>query len=456
MGTYSVPGEVRPKSSLLRSGVHSFVTSVISVILSIASSIVVARSLGPAAKGSADLILATTVILTMVFGLSLQSGITYVVAQGRAVIRRLFIWLTLIALIQTLLAVGVLWALLSTDLSVALIPPGSASWAVGAIALLVLVGLAAGHLRGILTGLQEILLVNNVNLFGQIFGVVIVVVMVGLSWASIWRFSASTFIWTQVVTAVAIAVALLWALKPHLTPAVAQASGLREVIAFSMPSYFANLVQTLNYRLDIFFVSYFVGVQGVGLYSLAVGLAQLLWLVSGAASQVLFPNVAASNDRAASQERTARISRLSFWLSIVLACGVAVLGDMFLPMIYGVAFRESVPALLWLLPGVVVFSIANVIGSFLAGIGKPHLNLAVALIGLIATITLDFALIPWLGIVGAAIASSVSYLVTTIAIVYFFARETKLSLWSAIVLTQDDLVLLLATMRQIARRTHAA
>ena len=41
-----------------------------------------------------------------------------------------------------------------------------------------------------------------------------------------------------------------------------------------------------------FFVSYYHGTTSVGWYTVAVSLAQMLWLLSGAFALVLFPNVA--------------------------------------------------------------------------------------------------------------------------------------------------------------------
>ncbi len=419
------------------------------------SSVVIARSLGPAAKGGADLIVATAGLLAMVLGLSLQSGVVYVVARGRAIISGLLLRLALVALMQTMLAAGLLVALVRIDLSSALLPPASEQWAVAAVALFVLGNLLAGHVRGILLGLQHIPRVNMIGLYGQalVLGMILIAAVLALVRGQ--RMTTSELVWIQVGGALALVLLLLRALRPSLTGSIQQESGFREVLAYSLPSYLANVVQFLNYRLDIFFVSFFVGIAGVGLYTLAVGIAQLLWLVSGAASQVLLPNVAASTDRGAAQQRTARISRLSLWLSMVLAVGVLLVGDALLPLVFGVAFRESAQALLWLLPGVVVFSVANVIGSYLAGIGKPHLNLAVALVGLVATIALDFALIPWWGIVGAAVASSVSYLVTTAAIVALFVRETRLPAVSTLLLTGDDLTLIVATMRRMVRVPRA-
>jgi O-antigen/teichoic acid export membrane protein len=439
----------RSPSSLLYSSVHSFATSILSIVIGLVSSIVIARGFGPTAKGSADLIVATGTLLAMVFGLSLQSGIVYVVARGRAVINGLLIRLALIALFQTLLATIALVGLVRTTLAPALVPPESERWGVIAIALLVLGILLSGHYRNVLIGLQEIPRVNLINLYGQIVTLIAILVFIYAAWFRSQQLTAEALVWVQVGGSMAIVFLFLWTLRPWLTGSIRQESGLSEVITYSLPSYLANMAQFLNYRLDIFFVSYFVGVKGVGLYSLAVGIAQLLWLVSGATSQVLLPDVAASTDQVSAQQRTARVARLSLWLSIVLAGGLVIGGDMLLPLVFGAAFRESVPALMWLLPGVTIFSIANVIGSYLAGIGKPHLNLAVALVGLVVTVALDFVLIPWLGIIGAAIASTLSYLATTLAIIAIFVHETRMPAGRVLLITGEDLNLISEMIRRV-------
>ncbi|MGQ9877172.1 MAG: oligosaccharide flippase family protein [Chloroflexus sp.] len=442
-------------SSLLYSSIHSFATSIFSVVIGLVISIVIARGFGPTAKGSADLIMVTSTLLAMVFGLSLQSGIVYVVARGRAIINGLLVCLALIALLQTLLATVTLAGLMRTTLASALMPPESEHWGVIAVALLILGSLLSGHYRSVLIGLQEIPRVNLINLYGQIVTLIVILVFIYASWFQGQQLTAEVLVWLQVGATIVIVFLLRWTLRPWLIGSIQQKSGLSEVITFSIPSYLANMAQFLNYRLDIFFVSYFVGVKGVGLYSLAVGIAQLLWLVSGATSQVLFPDVAASVDQVGAQQRTARVARLSLWLSIVLAGGLGLGGTVLLPLVYGIAFQESIPALIWLLPGVTIFSVANVIGSYLAGIGKPHLNLAASLVGLVFTVVFDFMLIPWLGITGAAIASSISYIATTLAIIAIFMRETGIPAGSVLLITGDDLSLISATIRQTLGERHA-
>jgi Na+-driven multidrug efflux pump len=100
-----------------------------------------------------------------------------------------------------------------------------------------------------------------------------------------------------------------------------------------------------------------------------------------------------------------------------------------------------------LLPGIAVFSIATVLAAYIAGTGKPHLNLLVSAVSLIVTIALDFALIPKLNIVGASIASTVSYTVSALLLIVFFKRETGASLRQILLPTSEDVRMLLALAR---------
>ena len=54
----------------------------------------------------------------------------------------------------------------------------------------------------------------------------------------------------------------------------------------------------------------------------------------------------------------------------------------------------------------------GVLSAFLSGIGRPGLNSLAQAAGLVVTVALDLSLIPHLGIVGAATASTFAYLTT--------------------------------------------
>ena len=78
----------RPRVALrLPRTLHTLGTNLLLIPIGIASSILIARTIGPAGKGAFDLIIATSTLLLTALGLSLPTGITYEVARGNANVR---------------------------------------------------------------------------------------------------------------------------------------------------------------------------------------------------------------------------------------------------------------------------------------------------------------------------------------------------------------------------------
>ena len=73
-----------------------------------------------------------------------------------------------------------------------------------------------------------------------------------------------------------------------------------------------------------------------------------------------------------------------------------------------------------LLPGVVLLGAGKVLTNDIAGRGYPHYNSIVAGLTLVITVALDLLLIPRMGILGAALASSAAYSSTFLLSMMFY------------------------------------
>jgi len=62
------------------------------------------------------------------------------------------------------------------------------------------------------------------------------------------------------------------------------------------------------------------------------------------------------------------------------------------------------------------------------------------MVGCSVTIPLDIVLIPGWGILGAAAASSLSYMASSVAITVFFVHDTKIPLRQVFVIRRGDVV----------------
>lgn len=424
---------------------HAFGVNIFLLPLGIATSILIARSVGPAGKGSLDLIIATSALLGMVLSVSLPQGVTFVVAQGKVAANVLASQLVVVSLLQALVALIILGLLRFTNYFQTFLPDWGL-WIVAGVVLYVWVDLVTKFWAGILAGQQQIAVVNNAEFVGRVTQFVSIFILSAALYLSGKQLSVGVLFMVTLSASVLINLLLLASLgfKFQL---LRDLSGLRAATAFAVPCYAANVAQFLNYKLDVFVVGFFLGRASVGRYTLAVSLGQLLWLMSNSVATVLLPKIAASTDDGVSIRHTARVTRLSLWATAVCGLALAVLATQAIPMLYGEAFRPSVMALLWLLPGIVLFSIANVLAAYIAGVGKPRLNLLVSGVSLIVTITLDLLLIPKLNIVGAAIASTVSYTLSALLLIVFFKRETGASLREILLPTSEDVRMLLSVAR---------
>jgi O-antigen/teichoic acid export membrane protein len=107
------------------------------------------------------------------------------------------------------------------------------------------------------------------------------------------------------------------------------------------------------------------------------------------------------------------------------AIGLAVFGKPAIRVLFSAGFLPAYPALLILLPGVVLLGTAKILTNDIAGRGYPHYNSITSAISLIATVALDFVLVPTRGIVGAALASTLAYSLTFAVSVVFYVLVSR-------------------------------
>jgi O-antigen/teichoic acid export membrane protein len=225
---------------------------------------------------------------------------------------------------------------------------------------------------------------------------------------------------------------------------------LKKCLSFGIRSYITNLTSFFNYRLDNFIINYYSGPANVGLYSTGVATAEMILYIPNAVSVTTFPK-SASLERSASARLTATLCRYNILIIVPLAVIFGLMGIYLIPLIYGKQFQSSTLPFLLLLPGILGVAITKIISANLSGIGKPQYPTYASLATIVVTIILDILLIPRYGINGAAVASTVSYLLGAILLIYLLTAESNLT-WNEIIIpTFADLSFLITRTRQLIR-----
>jgi O-antigen/teichoic acid export membrane protein len=196
---------------------------------------------------------------------------------------------------------------------------------------------------------------------------------------------------------------------------------------YGVKTLFGNLLQFFNYRLDVFLVNFFLGPVAVGIYSVSVLLAEVLWQLPNAASLVLSSKSVNSSHKAMNE-----VTPTVFWIVLATssagALGLAVLGQGLIRLVFSNTFASAYLPLLILLPGVVLLGGGKILSSDIAGRGYPQYNSITAAVALVATVILDVYLIPTMGIAGAALASTISYAICLALSVGFYLKVSGIQL----------------------------
>jgi O-antigen/teichoic acid export membrane protein len=214
---------------------------------------------------------------------------------------------------------------------------------------------------------------------------------------------------------------------------------LRAQISYGAQGQIANMAALFNYRLDQFLVAAFVTRAAVGHYTVAVGLGESVGWLSSSVALVLLPRLT-QMERERADEMTPIICRNTLLLSAAGAVALVAVSPVAIDILFGREFDPATTPMILLMPGIVAASATRVLGSYLFSQGRIIYNTYATFIALGVTIALDFALIPWLEVEGAAIASSIAYTAALAATLWWYRRVSGGSIREALVFRAGDLV----------------
>lgn len=392
----------------------AFGASSVALLLRAAQVAVLARWLGPEGKGLVELAVLLPVAMALLFNGGISVGNTYFAGSGRYGVQRLARHSVSFTLVTTAVSGAVVAVAALTGWFDRLLPgvPGGLI-ALGLLELPFFVLLT--NFNGLLQGMHRISLVSGLRLGRAAALFLLTAVFVGIApWEEYGGVAASAAASGVVLVAALVALRRAGA---SFSPAW-EGRAVRDSVSYGMRAQVGNVLQFFNYRLDLFLVNHFLGIASVGLYSLAVNFAELVWYFPNAVGFVIFPRAAAVESKEM-DEFTPRVLRWTVVLTLVAGGLLALVArpviDVFFPR-----FADSYDAMLILLPGVVLIGGAKVLTNEMAGRGYAHYNSINAAVAVVLTVILDLVLIPRHGITGAAVASTLSYAVTFLVALWMF------------------------------------
>ena len=429
----------RASGALLRDALVTIASRFGIAILIFATDIVLARLLGPAAKGRFNLVLLTSQLAAVLVGWGMDAALGVVAARDRETARRglanAVVWSAVVGGFAVV-AACVLYGVPTPgppDGPLASLIPGldGRQFAMAALAIPAETFFSLGLFA--LLGRRHVTTYAGIRLLrrGLLLGLVVAA-------AAIARLSLEVALVVNLVSLGATAIAILFMASRHgIGARRPDATLLGEELRFGSRSVLSTLAERLLFRGDAFLVNLFLGVRWTGIYSVTQALAETLWYIPNALGTVMFSRAVDPN---ADPSRTASVlTRTTIAVTFATAIPAFILGPRLVRLVYGTQFVDAGVALRFILPGIVAYSVVAVLSRYVVGRGRPGTNTLILLAGLAVNVTANLVLIPARGIVGAAIASSISYAVTAGLMLAVFVRMSGRGWLETLVIRPSDL-----------------
>ncbi|HLG20644.1 MAG TPA: oligosaccharide flippase family protein [Bdellovibrionota bacterium] len=196
--------------------------------------------------------------------------------------------------------------------------------------------------------------------------------------------------------------------------------------SFGAKSLLAGMFVELNSRIDVIMIGLFLPDRSVGIYSFAAmmgdGMYQVLGVLRTTFNPVLVSDLRTGN-WIGLQQLLSRAKKYTFPCAIALATGLTIafwlLGAYIMPM---KGLEEGLISLVILLSSLTLVSGLVPFDNLMLVSGRPGLQTLQNLIVVCTNFGLNAALIPLLGIEGAALATAMSYVVGIATIVFLVHR----------------------------------
>jgi O-antigen/teichoic acid export membrane protein len=388
----------------------------VSFLLALANQALIARWLGVAGRGQLAIVATSVTIGGMVFGEWLSRGNGF--HSGRDPARAGSVWRNTVGYSLALL-------LLSGALAVT-VPAVAPGWLASGQSLLlagmVTAVVAQKGFSGILQGRDRLTAYALIPLL--FIGTYLAVNTIALGWLQTGLNGVLTA-WLCGALLAALLAAVL-----SRAPGVLDGSLLHSTAVVGTRGALSATLIFLLFRSDVYLVRYYLSEEVLGVYAIAIVIAEMMQRGPNIAGAVLLPKVLRGIDD--NHEMSLVVSRWVFAFSLLSAVGIVAFGETLIRWVFGVLYAGAYEPLVWMLPGLVASGYGSVLNTKLAGQGYPPVTMWAPGTALAVNVALNVALIPHYGLVGAALSTSIAYLLWAVLVTFAYHRMTGLT-WTRFV-----------------------
>jgi O-antigen/teichoic acid export membrane protein len=381
----------------------SLVATALIQLLNVLTGIILARTLGPSGRGELAAVVLWPTMLWTVGNLGVVDSVTFHSARRTAPQR---------SIVSTSLAIALVQSAVLVAIGLVLVPLVLAKQEASVVrdCLIFLASIPTSlvtlYLASVLNGTHRFVPFNLVRatvFLGNAAGLVALAIASELTVTS----AMIAYLASQVLT---VLIAVIFVLPSSGPPSRPQRLLAREMLAYGWRSQLSTISNLLNERVDQLVISIVLAPASLGLYVVAWTMTSLSSMIGYSVTFAALPKVAQAKS---AEERRARAHRyvfLTFISTAAVTVPVLLLAPEILRIVFGGDFVQATGVTRVLLVASIPLGTARVLEAVLKGVNRPlHAGFAEGA-GLIVTAVGLAALLPTLGLMGAAITSLAAYL----------------------------------------------
>lgn len=203
---------------------------------------------------------------------------------------------------------------------------------------------------------------------------------------------------------------------------------VKEMLQYGTIIQLSTLVSTLNKRLSMFLIQHHCGEKEVGVFSSGTQITEGVKIVGNSLALVQFSALSNMTDRKEAVQLTVRFIKAAVVLSFLAMAILILLPASFFELMLSKEFSDIKLIILLMSPGVIFLAAHTILAHYFSGTGQPRYNLFASLTGLCFTLPSTILMIKPLGIIGAAISSSITFAAAFSYHWVIFSRQASIGL----------------------------
>ncbi len=189
---------------------------------------------------------------------------------------------------------------------------------------------------------------------------------------------------------------------------------IKKLFKFGISVTLSSLSYMVISYTDTLMLTYFKTLSDVAFYNIAMPISMILiWFLAHPLSAILLPMASemwSKKNKISLKNGVETIHKYVFLAMVPLALIMMSFPEIVIRVLFGDAYVSVSTALQILAFGMIFYSIAYINSNILSGIGRPEIITKIMAFVAVSNIVFNFILIPRFGVVGAAIATAISYI----------------------------------------------